>query len=234
MKPKLLLLPGLLCDAAVWQPQIDALGDRFECSVSDYQELDSLAAMAELALAGTSGNFMLAGHSMGGRVAFEILRRAPARVDKLVLLDTGYLPRGSGEHGEREAQQRQHLVELAYSEGMRSMGREWLRGMVPQERWQDSALIESMLAMVERKTPAIHAAQIRALLGRPDASEVLPRITCPTLLLCGREDRWSPLARHEEMAQLIPGASVRVIEHAGHMTTMERPDDVSAAMREFL
>ena len=234
MKPKLLLLPGLLCDAAVWQPQIDALGDRFECSVSDYQALDSLAAMAELALAGTSGNFMLAGHSMGGRVAFEILRRAPARVEKLVLLDTGYLPRGSGEHGEREAQQRQHLVELAYSEGMRSMGREWLRGMVPQERWQDSALIESMLAMVERKTPAIHAAQIRALLGRPDASEVLPRITCPTLLLCGREDRWSPLARHEEMARLIPGASVRVIEHAGHMTTMERPDDVSAALREFL
>jgi pimeloyl-ACP methyl ester carboxylesterase len=234
VKPKLLLLPGLLCDAAVWQPQIDALADRFECSVSDYQELDSLAAMAELALASTSGHFMLAGHSMGGRVAFEILRRAPARVGKLVLLDTGYLPRGSGEHGEREAQQRQHLVELACSEGMRSMGREWLRGMVPQERWQDSALIESMLAMVERKTPAIHAAQIRALLGRPDASEVLPRISCPTLLLCGREDRWSPLASHEEMARLIPGASLRVIEHAGHMTTMERPEDVSAAMREFL
>lgn len=234
MKPRLLLLPGLLCDAAVWQPQIDALGDRFECSVIDYGELDSLAAMAELALTGIDGEFLVAGHSMGGRVAFEVLRRAPARVRKLVLLDTGYLPRGSGEHGEREAQQRERLVALAYSEGMRSMGREWLRGMVPEDRWQDTVLIEAMLAMVERKSPAIHAAQIRALLQRPDASDVLPRIACPTLLLCGREDRWSPVARHEEMAQRIPGARLRVIEHAGHMTTLERPEDVSAALREFL
>ena len=234
MKPTLLLLPGLLCDERVWLAQVAALSDRFACQVADYGELDTLPAMAELALAGTPGDFLLAGHSMGGRVAFEILRRAPRRVSKLILMDTGYLPRGSGEHGERESAQRQQLVALAYSHGMRSMGREWLRGMVPEERWRDAQLVEAILAMVERKTPDIHAAQIRALLERPDASAVLPGIACPTLLLCGREDRWSPLVRHEEMARLIPDARLGVIENAGHMTTMERPDAVSAAMRDFL
>ena len=234
MKPPLLLLPGLLCDDAVWHAQVTALSDRYDCRVVDYGALDSLAAMAEVALAGTSGRFALAGHSMGGRVAFEILRRAPQRVSQLVVMDTGFLPRGQGEHGAREAAQRQQLVALAYSHGMRSMGREWLRGMVPEQRWQDDELIEAILAMVERKTPEIHAAQVRALLTRPDASDVLPTIACPTLLLCGRDDQWSPLARHEQMAQLIPDARLGVIEEAGHMTTMERPDQVNATLRAFL
>jgi len=218
----------------VWRAQVTALSDRYDCRVVDYGALDSLAAMAEVALAATTGRFALAGHSMGGRVAFEILRRAPQRVSQLVVMDTGFLPRGQGEHGAREAAQRQHLVALAYSHGMRSMGREWLRGMVPEQRWQDDELIEAILAMVERKTPEIHAAQVRALLTRPDASDVLPTIACPTLLLCGRDDQWSPLARHEQMAQLIPDARLGVIEEAGHMTTMERPDQVNATLRAFL
>jgi pimeloyl-ACP methyl ester carboxylesterase len=234
VKPALLLLPGLLCDQAVWRAQTAALSARYDCRVADYGSLDSLVAMAEQVLANAPDSFHLAGHSMGGRVAFEILRRAPQRVKKLVLLDTGYQPRSEGEHGAQESVQRQRLVALAYREGMRSMGREWLHGMLPESRWQDEALVEAILAMVERKTPQIHEAQIRALLTRPDASAVLPSIACPTLLLCGREDRWSPLARHEQMTQLIPAARLRVIEAAGHMTTMERPESVNAAMGEFL
>ena len=190
--------------------------------------------MAEQVLARAPDNVLLAGHSMGGRVALEVLRLAPRRVARLVLLNTGYEPRASGEPGEREAAQRQRLVALGYREGMRSMGQEWLRGLLPESRWHDEVLVESMLAMVERKTPQIHAAQIRALLTRPDASAVLAGISCPTLLLCGREDPWSPLARHEQMAALLPGALLAVIEDAGHMTTMERPESVSAAMRDFL
>lgn len=229
-----MMLPGLLCDEAVWRDQIAALADRYACRVMDYGPLDSLPAMAEQALASVPGPFSLAGHSMGGRVAFEILRRAPRRVTALVALDTGYQPRALNEHGAREAEQRGRLVALAYNSGMREMGRQWLRGMLPEARWHDLALVESILAMVERKTPQIHEAQIRALLNRPDASEVLPAIACPTLLLCGREDQWSPLARHEQMARLIPGARLGVIESAGHMTTMERPASVSNAMRDFL
>jgi len=190
--------------------------------------------MAEQVLAGAPASFLLAGHSMGGRVALEILRRAPQRVVKLVLLDTGCEPLASGEPGERETEQRQRLVALSHREGIRSMGREWLRGMLPESRWNDEMLVESILAMMERKTPQIHAAQIRALLARPDASAVLTGISCPTLLLCGREDRWSPVVRHEQMAARIPGAVLAVIEDAGHMTTMERPESVSAAMRDFL
>jgi len=218
----------------VWREQISALATRFDCRVMDYGSLDSVEAMAGRTLAGAPDRFLLAGHSMGGRVALELVRRAPQGVTGLALLDTGYQPRASGEHGQREAEQRHQLVALANEQGMRAMGREWLRLMLPEARWNDAPLVDAMLAMVERKSPQILAAQIRALLARPDASEVLPGITCPTLLLCGREDRWSPLARHEQMARVIPGARLEVIEAAGHMTTMERPASVSTAMHDFL
>ncbi|MFC6673451.1 alpha/beta fold hydrolase [Marinobacterium aestuariivivens] len=106
--------------------------------------------------------------------------------------------------------------------------------MVHPSRLDDSELVNDILAMIERKTPEIFAAQIVALLHRPDATAQLGEIDCPTLLLCGREDCWSPLARHEEMASLIPGSRLEVIEDAGHMSTMERPQAVTSAIRDWL
>jgi pimeloyl-ACP methyl ester carboxylesterase len=94
--------------------------------------------------------------------------------------------------------------------------------------------MNAILDMIERKSPDTFAAQIKALLGRPDATDLLPAIGCPTLLLCGREDGWSPLARHEQMAALLPNAKLDIIEECGHMSTMERPVAVSAAMRRWL
>jgi pimeloyl-ACP methyl ester carboxylesterase len=232
--PTLLLLPGLLCDADVWADQVDALGPAARCVVPRYHDLDSIPAMARRVLQHSPPRFSLAGHSMGGRVALEVVRAAPERVERLALLDTGYQAREAGEHGEQEARRRRHLVDVARQQGMNAMGVEWVQGMVHPARLVDSALMSRILAMIARQTPEAHSAQIQALLDRPDASDVLPRISCPTLVACGREDAWSPVARHEVMAALIPGCTLLVFEHCGHMSTMERPADVTAALRLWL
>jgi pimeloyl-ACP methyl ester carboxylesterase len=230
----LLLLPGLNCDADVWADQIGGLGESVACIVPRYHDLDSVVAMADKVLDEAPPRFALAGHSMGGRVALEVVRRAPERVSRLALLDTGYHARDAGERGEQEARQRKALVDLARDFGMRAMGAEWVRGMVHPARVGDSALIERILAMIERHTPEEFSAQIQALLERPDASDVLVKIRCPTLIACGREDAWSPPARHEAMAALILNSRLVVFEHCGHMSTMERPAQVTAALHNWL
>jgi pimeloyl-ACP methyl ester carboxylesterase len=229
-----LLLPGLLCDRAIWASQLQALGDSLHCIVPDYGELDSLPAMAERVLALAPARFVLVGHSMGGRVALEVMRAAGARVRALALLDTGYEAPAAGPAADAEARQRQGLLRIALAEGMRAMGSVWLRGMVHPRRLTDAGLVESILAMVERCSPAVFAAQIRALLSRPDATGVLRSIRCPALVLCGRQDSRSPLVRHEAMAALIRGAQLAVIEECGHMSPMEQPAGVSARLSQWV
>ncbi len=230
----LVLLPGLVCDRAVWEAQIARLSRQRDCLVVDYGEADSLTAMARRVLECAPGRFSLAGHSMGGRVALEVMRTAAQRVTRLALLDTGYQARPEGPVGEAEAATRHRLLGIASSRGMRAMGREWVQGMVHPERLADEPLIEAILAMIERRTPAVFAAQVRALLDRPSAESVLSSIRCPTLVVCGRQDSWSPLARHEAMARIVPGARLEVIEDSGHMVTLEQPEQVSAALAGWL
>ncbi|CAM4397026.1 alpha/beta fold hydrolase [Kerstersia similis] len=232
-KPVLLLLPGLLCDVAVWHKQMDALST-YECVVPDYGMADSIAAMAEVAIAALpAGNFAVAGHSMGGRVALEIARRIPERVARIALLDTGMHPLATGDAGAREVAGRMALLQKARTQGMRAMGQEWARGMV-RESCLETPLFEEILAMIERKTPDIFAAQLKALIERPDARDVLAGLAVPVLLSCGRQDNWSPVARHEEMLALCPQARLRVIEDSGHMSTMEQPQAVTQMLRDWL
>jgi pimeloyl-ACP methyl ester carboxylesterase len=225
------LLPGLLCDRAVWQPQIDALGP---CHVVDYGERESLLSMAEHALAtAPEGPLAVAGHSMGGRVAFEMWRLAPERIERLALLDTSYHPLAEGEAGDAERAGRLALLATARRDGMRAMAREWALGMVHPSR-HDTPLFEAVLDMFERKTPDIFAAQIKALLDRPDCTELLAQIHCPTLLLCGRDDAWSPPSRHEHMQRQITGSRLVIVEQCGHMSTMEQPEAVNRALAGWL
>jgi pimeloyl-ACP methyl ester carboxylesterase len=117
---------------------------------------------------------------------------------------------------------------------MEAMGRDWVRGMVHPARLEDEALIGGIVAMIASKSVDLYEAQVQALLTRPDASALLPQIRCPTLVLCGREDSWSPPQRHQEMAALIRGSSLSIVPDCGHMCTLEQPEAVSAALRGWL
>ncbi len=230
----IVLVPGLMCDQAVWAEQINGLSDLAQCQVADHGLLDSLPAMATQVLARAPEQFMLVGHSMGGRVALEVMRQAPHRVTHLVLMDTGYLPLAAGDAGKKEVAGRQHLLEIARNRGTRAMGMEWVQGMVHPDRLNDGQLIEAIVSMIARHTADQFAAQIHALINRPDGTDVLRTVRCPTLMLCGRQDAWSPLARHEDMAALVPGSKVMAIEDAGHMVTMEQPTAVTQVLRDWL
>ncbi len=230
MPTPLLFLPGLACDADVWQDQVRAFSEITTVVVADYGLSDSIEKMAAVALDGAPERFAIAGHSMGGRVAFEIVRRAPERVAGIALLDTAYRAFAGAEAGERETAARFALLELARTKGMRAMAEYWIPNIIHPDRVADKAFVSAIIAMMGRKSPEIFAAQIKALLGRPDATPVLPAIRCPTMVLCGREDAWSPLAAHREMVAMIPGSKLAVIENCGHMAPMERPEDVTAAL----
>ncbi len=234
MKTSLILVPGLLCDDTVWHQQAAALSGYADIQIADNSECDSLAAMAQAIIDSAPAHFSIAGHSMGGRVALEVLRRVPERIERLALLDTGYHPLPQGEVGERETASRLRMVAMARELGMREMGVVWLQGMVHPERLSDSALVASILDMIERRTPECYAAQTRALLARPDAAPLLQEIRCPTLLLCGQQDSWSPVDRHRRMAAQIPSSQLTIVPECGHMSTMERPQAVSAALQGWL
>jgi len=235
LREHVVLIPGLLCDEAVWAPQAAALADVAAIHVADHGRRDSLGAMAEAIIADAAPRFAVAGHSMGGRVALEVVRRAGRRVTGLALLDTGYTPLPPGEAGRREAQGRHDLLELARAEGMRAVGQRWLRiPMIHASRVADQPLIDGILDMFERRTPEQFAAQVHALLTRPDATDVLESVTVPTLVLCGREDAWSQLAQHRAMARMIAGSTLVSVPECGHMATLERPEAVNRALREWL
>jgi pimeloyl-ACP methyl ester carboxylesterase len=223
------LLPGVLCDAEIWRHQRDALESEFDIRVPHFLGLNRITAMAERVLDNAPDQFALAGHSMGGRVALEIHRIAPERIERLMLLDTGVAPVRAG-----EAEERAVLVELACTKGMKALAEAWLPGMVREERWNDEALMAPLRAMVERATPEDFAGQVEALLNRPDARPELARITCPTTIVCGRQDKWSPLDRHEMMHRAIAHSKLVVIEDSGHMTPAEQPRAVTQALRDWL
>lgn len=233
-KTDLLLLPGLLCDRAVFEPVLPVLEEHARCLVPEYHDERSLAAMAQRVLRDAPERFALLGHSMGGRVALEVMRAAPQRVARIALLDTGYQPRPDDESGAHERAERLALLDVARTQGMRSMGQRWVQRMVHPDRLADAPLIDAILDMIARRSTVDFAAQIQALLARPDASDVLAAIDVPTLVLCGRDDAWSPLARHQDMAARIVHSTLAVIEQCGHMCTMEQPHPVAAAVVGWL
>jgi pimeloyl-ACP methyl ester carboxylesterase len=217
------LLPGLLCDETIWADQRAALSD---VVIPDFRNVSSIEAMAGLVLDGAPERFCVAGHSMGGRVALEVVRMAPDRVERLALLDTGVHPRAAGEEAKRQA-----LVELARSQGMAAMAARWLPPMLHPDHF---ALLGPLTEMVLRSTPETFANQQRALLDRPDARKVLTLIQCPTMVLCGRQDAWSPVSQHEEIAASNPHAKLVIVDDCGHMSPVEQPTAVTEALCDWL
>jgi pimeloyl-ACP methyl ester carboxylesterase len=191
--------------------------------------------MAQQILDNAPAHFNLAGHSMGGRVALEVLRMAPERVLRLGLLGTGFRAKEAGAAGEEEVQKRQALLDIAHQQGVRHMALTWVQHMVAPSRLQDTALIEAIVQMFERKTEDIFKRQIKALLERPDASDVLARVQVPTLVMAGEFDAWASPQQHQDIADLVPARpTVDVVAGAGHMMMMEKPEAVTASFLNWL
>lgn len=228
-KIPLVLLPGLICDAALWARQVEAVAAIADPLVPDLTRDESLPAMARRVLAGAPARFALAGLSMGGYLAQEIMRQAPERVIRLALLDTS----ARADPPERVALRR-GLIELAEKGEFKGVTPRLLPQWIHADRLQDQVLTREIMAMTQRVGRDAYLRQMKAIMARPDGRADLPRIVAPVLVLCGREDQSTPLALHKEIAALVPGAALVVVERCGHLSTMERPDEVSAALRDWL
>ena len=225
----LLLLSGLLCDETVWADAAQYLASAADVRIVSFPGFDSIPAMAEHVLHMAPERFLVAGHSMGGRVALEIIRQAKERVLGLALLNTGVHPRRAG-----EIESRGRLVTVARKQGMAAVAAEWLPPMMGASKARVAQVMPRLRAMVERQTAESFAAQITALLERPDAAAVLSAIVVPTLLASGTGDTWSPLSQHEEMHRQIPHATLVAIDGAGHMAPAEQPRAVAEALRAWI
>lgn len=224
----LVLIPGLVSDARIWAPLGRALQGRFTIHAADVTRDDRIEAMAARLLADTAGPLVAVGHSMGGRVAMDMARQAPDRLRGLVLANTGHDAQKPGEPARRQAK-----IDLGHAD-MAALAADWLPGMLDPARLGDAALIADLTQMVLQAGPHLHERQIRALLHRPDAAAYLPAITCPILLLTGRQDAWSPEAQHRAMAAMAPTAEVHLIDAAGHFMPIEQPQATIAAITAWL
>ncbi|MDH3703569.1 MAG: alpha/beta hydrolase [Alphaproteobacteria bacterium] len=225
----LLLVPGLLCDAALWRHQAEHLGDIADISVGETTRDETMPAMARRVLERAPSAFALAGLSMGGYVCLEIMRQAPERVRRLALLDTAAIADDAARR-----KQRQDLTTLAETGKFKGVTPRLLPLLIHPERLDDAALTGEVMAMAGRVGKAAFLMQQRAILSRTDSRPGLGAIDVPTLVLCGRQDALTPVARHVEMASAIPGARLGVIEDCGHLSTMERPEAATALMRDWL
>ena len=227
-RPVLYLLPGLLCDATCWQHQQAALTDIVELRIPSFKGFSSFQTMAASVLEQAPPRFSVAGHSMGGRVAWELMRQAGNRIDRFAVLDTGIHGVGAQEPAKREA-----FLALA-RQSMQALADAWIPPMLHPDRREDRALIHEIEKMVLAYSYEEFQGQIAALLGRSDQSRYLPEIENEVLLVCGAQDEWSPVEQHQEMLALLKHAKLEVIENSGHMSTMEQPEEVNRILLEWL
>jgi len=222
----LLLLPGLMCDERIWTPQLAAFpGAR----AAAYGDADSLAEMARRALATAPERFNLVGHSMGGRVALEVWRQAPERVERIAILSTGV-------HGLRpgEIEKRHALLDIGRTQGFEALIEAWLPPMIGPDQRGNTALVETMWQMCRDAGFERCERQITALLDRPEVESLLPTIACPALVGVGVDDAWAPPSQHEPIAAAIPGATLEIFGHCGHMAPVEAPEAINAALRRWM
>jgi pimeloyl-ACP methyl ester carboxylesterase len=220
------ILPGLMCDSRMFGAQ---LGAGAQVVDGFYGGASSMAGMAAYALARLPERAVLVGHSMGARVALEIMRTAPERVAGIVLADTGVHPLQDGEREKRHA-----LHDLGRKHGMDALVDQWLPPMLGSRAQADSALYDSLRSMCIDAGIDTYEAQVEALLSRPALDDVLAAIACPALSVTGEEDAWSPPAQHDAIADAIPGCMRRDVAEAGHMLPAERPQEFNAVLREWL
>jgi pimeloyl-ACP methyl ester carboxylesterase len=229
MTRAIVLLPGLLCDHRLWAAQLPALEARADVLVGDLTRADSVGALAEQMLAAAPARFALAGLSMGGYVAFEILRRAPERVTRLALVDT----QARADTEEAKARRR-GLMQLAEKGEFKGVTPRLLPLFLGPDALSDPQITGTVQAMAESTGKDAFLRQQMAIMGRPDSRPGLAAIACPTLVLAGREDQITPPELQLEIAAAIPDATLVLLPRCGHLAPLERPEAVTGQLTAWL
>ena len=228
-RPTLVLLPGLLNTRRVFEQQIEALSDMADCVVPELWHHETIGAMADATLKLAPPTFALLGFSMGGYVAFEVMRRAADRVERLALMDTQATP-DSAESTKR----RLALLDQTKIGRFRGVQRTLLPQLVHQRHVDEPAISQPIFDMAQEIGADGFVREQRAIIDRADSRHMLVDIDIPTVVIVGRQDQVTPLPRSEEMAADIANARLVVLEECGHMSPLEKPAEVTAALRRWL
>lgn len=224
----LVLLPGMMCDARLWGPQMAALGRRAVLH-APLTGQDSIEGLAASVLEVAPPRFALAGLSMGGIVAMEVLRQAPERVERLALIDTS-----ARQDSDEQRRRRTGLIELADKGRFKGVTPRLLPMLVHRSRLEDGTVTRPIFDMAGRIGKDGFIRQQKAILSRDDSRDLLADIAVPTLVMCGRDDQLTPVELSEEMADGIPGSVLHIVEECGHLPALERPEECGGRMRSWL
>jgi pimeloyl-ACP methyl ester carboxylesterase len=225
----LVLLPGMMCDARLFGPQVAALSGRRPVHLAPIAGHDSIAALAAEVLAHAPPRFALAGLSMGGIVAMEVLRQSPGRVERLALLDTN--PRA--EPPEIQAC-REPQIAKARAGALASVMHDEMKPNYLADGPRRGDILDLCMAMALDLGPEVFERQSRALAARPDSQETLRAFRGPALVLMGEDDRLCPRDRHDLMHSLIAGSRLAIVEGAGHLPTLDQPERTTAELIRWL
>ena len=225
----IVLIPGLVCTAELFAPQIPDLWRHGPVTVASTLEGDTMAEMATAILRDAPPRFALGGLSMGGYIALEIIRQAPERVDRLALMDTAARPDTPEQSANRRA-----FIERSEAGDLEGVVRQIAPNLLHPDHRNDQRLIETQVRMGLAIGPDGFARQQTAIIDRIDSRPFLPSIAVPTLVLVGDKDALTPPDRSEEMAAAIPNARLVVVPGCGHASTLEQPEAVNAALIEWL
>jgi pimeloyl-ACP methyl ester carboxylesterase len=224
-----LLLPGMMLDQRLFTHQMSALAGTYATVVGDLTRSVSISDLAEDVLREAPPQFGLVGLSMGGIVALEIWRRAPERVTHIGLLDTTA-------YADRPERRELRLEQIAKAEmgGLREVTTTMKALYLANRNRGNSQLLQEILDMGLALGSEVFRRQSLALRDRRDSTELLPTISCPALVLCGREDQLCPVEWHVAMANSIPRADLVVLAECGHLSAMEEPEIVTNALQHLL
>jgi pimeloyl-ACP methyl ester carboxylesterase len=225
----LVLVPGLTCTARLYAAQVDALWRFGPVTVADHRRASDIKTTAARILENAPPRFALAGLSFGGYIAFEMMRQAAERIAKLALLDTSAWPDTPEQTAARHA-----WIAMAQSGRYGEMPDISIPRYLHRDRQNDPEMTGIVRLMIEETGPEAFVRQVKAIMSRPDSRPLLPSISCPTLVLVGDGDLATPPVLNQEIAAGIPGARLIVVPHCGHLSTIERPEAVNAALSEWL
>ena len=228
-KPNLVFIPGLLCTGELYAAQIAALGDRVNYQIADHGAYDDIAACAEAILERAPQSFVPVGLSMGGYITFELLRQAPDRVERFVIIDSSSRPDKPEQSGKRL-----EMIALAQTSGMDAVAEALVPSMLGRSNRKDEYLLAMMRDMSNETGPVRFANQQKLIMSRPDTRPDLASFDQTALVIVGEEDVLTPKDVNEEIADGLPNADLAIILECGHLATIEAPEAVSAALEDFL